>query len=147
MGLCVAVELARDGMARLKVYVNGEVGDVRDRYQRFEDCLTAFNRRAALRQLRDLAKAVGDRMVPAFVAVDLNSIGIGRLKLYFRPTNGTPALQTLAAEAAGCSNAAAVLRAFHHSFLTGTTYPPKAVDLSVEFPTDDGEPGFKVDLR
>jgi len=147
MGLCVAAELARDGTAHLKVYVNGEVGDVRDRYWRFEQCLAAFNRRVALQQLRDLVRAVGDRMVPAFVALDLGTAGIGRMKLYFRPSDGTPALQALASEAAGCSNAPVVLSALHDSFLTGPAYPPKAVDMSVEFPAEDREPGFKVDLR
>jgi hypothetical protein len=147
MGLCVAAELPRQGMSHLRVYVNGEVGDVRERYKRFEDCLTAFNRRAALQQLRDLARIVGDRLVPAFVAVDLVSTGIGRLKLYFRPTDGTPALQRLAAEAAGCTNAATVLDALHRAFLIGSTYPAHAVDVSVEFPADHQEPGFKVDLR
>jgi hypothetical protein len=147
MGLCVAAELTRDGTVHLKVYVNGEVGDVRERYQRFADCLTAFNRRTAIRHLRDLARAVGDRMVPAFVAIDLGSAGIGRLKLYFRPTDGTPALQALAAEAAGCTNAASVLDALHRTFLIGPAYPATAVDVSVEFPADGREPGFKVDLR
>jgi hypothetical protein len=147
MGLCVAAEIAQDGAARLKVYVNGEVGDVRERYRRFADCLTAFNRHTALRQLGDVTKAIGGRMVPAFIAVDLSPTGIGRLKLYFRPTDGTPALQALAAKAVGCANAAAVLDALHRTFLIGQAYPVKAVDVSVEFPEDDGEPGFKVDLR
>jgi hypothetical protein len=147
MGLCVAAELARDGTARLKVYVNGEVGDVRERYRRFAECLIAFDRRTGLEHLRDLIRTIGDRLVPAFVAVDLGTAGIGRLKLYFRPRDGTPALQALAAEAAGCTNAAAMLDSLHHNFLIGRAYPTEAVDISVEFPTDDMEPGFKVDLR
>jgi hypothetical protein len=147
MGLCVAVELIRSGQARLKVYVNGEVGDVPDRYRRFADCLSAFNRRVALQHLRELSSAVGEKLVPAFVAVDVAPGGIGRLKLYFRPTDGGPALMALAAKAAGCPDTELRLAALHRAFLTGPAYPAKAVDVSVEFPADDNEPGFKVDLR
>jgi hypothetical protein len=146
MGLCVGAELARGGAARLKVYVNGEVGDVRERYRRFAACLAAFNRPEALRRLQDIAAACGDRITPAFVAVDLCSTGIGRLKLYFRPADGTPALQTLVAEAAGCNGAAPVVDALQDAFLEGPAYPHEAVDISVEFPPE-GQAGFKVDLR
>jgi hypothetical protein len=147
MGLCVGAELARDRSIGLKVYVNSEVEDADARYRRLINCLGAFNRRAAIQQLGNLARAVGDRMIPAFTAIDLRSDGIGRLKFYFRPTEGAPALQMLAAEALGCSKAAPLLDVLHDIFLVGAAYPPEAVDVSVEFPADNSEPGFKVDLR
>jgi hypothetical protein len=147
MGTCVGAEIRSDGTARLKIYVNGEVGEIRERYKRFSNCLAVFGRPGAMERLRDLAHAAGDRIVPAFSAIDLTSGGIGRLKLYFRPSDGSPALQALAARAVGCSRAGEVLDTLHGAFLRGSAYPSQAVDLSVEFPVHDDEPGFKVDLR
>lgn len=123
------------------------MGTAGERYQRFANCLTAFHRRTALGQLRDLAGAVGDRLVPAFVAIDLDARRLGRFKLYFRVGDGTPELQALAAEAAGCTRAPKLMESLHRCFLTGPAYPAEAVDISIEFSDDEGEPGFKVDLR
>jgi len=147
MGLCLAVEVARDGRVGLKVYVNGEVGDVAARYYRLADCLAALERWTALRRLGDVVRAVGTRVTPAFVALDVHPTGIGRVKLYMRPHDGTPALQIAAAEAAGCRDVASRLAVLHQVLLEGAAYPPQAVDFSVEFPADDGEVGFKVDLN
>jgi hypothetical protein len=147
MGVCVAAEMARDGTIRLKVYVNGEIGAIGERYQRFINCLTAFDRPAAVARLRNLIGTAGDHVVPAFTAIDIARNGVGRLKLYFRPRDGTPALLALTANAVGCAGASALLDALHRSFLIGNAYRADAVDLSVEFPADDGEPGFKADLR
>lgn len=147
MGLCVGVQMEQDGTARFKIYVNGEVGKTSERYQRFSDCLAAFHRYRSQRRLAQLSRLAGDRIAPAFVAVEIDSSGIGRLKLYFRLNDGTPQLCRLVAEAAECTYAEKSLDAIDKAFLVGTAYPRETVDVCVEFPRDDQEPAFKIDLR
>ena len=134
MGLCVAAEMARDGTTRLKVYVNSEIGGIAERYQRFMNCLIAFCRPTAVDRLRNLIGAVGDRVVPAFTAIDIAKNGVGRLKLYFRPRDGTPALQALTANAVGSAGASASLDALHCSFLIETLTAPTRSTCRSSFP-------------
>lgn len=148
MGLCIGAELDPAGRFRLKVYLNGEIGDIHERRRRVADCLNAFHRPIGAERLEHLAMEAGDQLTPAFLAIDLDDGGIGRVKLYFRPTDGSPDLLSLAASAVGCTGAPEVLALLHSAFLPDVgAYPPRAVDISVELPADDGEPGFKVDLR
>jgi hypothetical protein len=148
MGLCIGVELGRAGAFKLKVYINGEIGDVHERRRRMANCLIAFGRPVGAERLERLAMMTGDRLVPAFSAVDLDAGGIGRIKLYLRPTDGSPELQSLAASAVDCSGASEALALLHRVFLPESgAYPSDVVDMSAELPADDGEPGFKVDLR
>jgi hypothetical protein len=146
MGLCLGAEFRQDGEARLKVYVNGEFGTIGERYQRLQECLIKCRRPAALRQLDRFVATVGDRLKPAFLAVDLVPTGLGRIKLYLRPTDGSTELQELAADAIGCRSAKRALDQFHHTFLKDGDYPARSVDMCIEFPADGGAAGFKVDL-
>jgi hypothetical protein len=147
MGLCVGAAIARDGTTRLKVYVNGEVGPATQRYQRFDDCLQAFGQLAAHRRLLALRRALGDAAVPAFLAIELEKSEISRLKLYFRPRDGAPALLAHAAAAVGYEGSPGRLQSLHRVFLERDSYPAQAVDFSVEFSFQDAPVGFKVDLN
>jgi hypothetical protein len=147
MGLCIAASLVRDGTPRLKVYVNGELGGPSERRARVAACLAELGRHDALRRLEALTRATGERLAPAFIAFDLDGDRVGRFKLYLRPRDGTRALLARAADVAGCVRATAMLAVLHETFLDGSAYPDGAVDISLEFDADDGEPGFKIDLR
>jgi hypothetical protein len=147
MGLWLAVGVAPNGNSGLKVYVNERVGDIATRYYRFAECLAAFKRHAALQYLSTLVQVIGLRAVPVASAFDVESTGIGRLKLYFRSSDGSPALLDAIARAVGCEGAEDRLTLLHEAFLVGTIYPPHAVVFSVEFPTDDSEISMKVDLN
>jgi len=146
MGICLGVEFRRDGEVRLKVYVNGEFGTSGERYERLQECLVKCERPIALQQLGRFVASVGDRLTPAFLALDLLPTGLGRIKLYFRPTDGSTELQALAADAIGCPNASRTLDHLHNAFLTDGGYPAQSVDLCIELSEDGTPAGFKVDL-
>jgi hypothetical protein len=145
-GLWFAAGVTPGGEVSLKVYVNQQVDDAASRYFRFADALAAFGRRQGLQRLDALVRVVGNWAVPVLCAFDVQSSGLGRLKLYFRTTDGNPGLLTPAAEAVGCGEAAANLALLHRTLLDGPAYPSAAVIFSAEFPADDGPAGFKVDL-
>ncbi|PFH07882.1 hypothetical protein BCF11_0230 [Collimonas sp. PA-H2] len=147
MGLCLAVELDSSGGVGIKVYVNSEVGDVGERYDRFERCLDFLGRPGAVKRLRTLQMTFGGSIAPAFSALDLVPKGIGRIKLYFRPTDGNARFAALAAQAVGCDQAESQLLPLHRAFCNGEGYPAQAVDFSVEFPPEGLATGFKLDLN
>ncbi len=146
MGLCVGVELDPSGAAALKVYANTETGAPVDRFARVSNCQSGLGRSAAVRRLDALRQTLGDQLRPAYAAIDLAGEGIGRVKMYFRPIDGTPTLAALAAETAGAVDAAARLAPLHRAFLNGNAYPPSAVAISIEFPAAGDHVGCKVDL-
>lgn len=147
MGLCLAVELDSIGGVGIKVYVNSELADVGERYDRFERCLDSLGRAGAVKRLRTFQTTLGRSIAPAFSALDLVPKGIGRIKLYFRPMDGSVRFAALAAEAAGCDQAESQLLPLHRAFCNGESYPARAVDFSVEFPPEGLATGFKLDLN
>lgn len=146
MGLCLGVDVTAAGSVRIKVYVNGELGTLEARYNRFTRCLSLFGRRTAATRLDRFRQRLGTDIIPAFIAVDLVPEGIGRLKLYFRPVDGRVDILSTAAEALS-GGMASQLDPLHRAFLDGTSYPERAVDFSLEAPPE-GEPiGFKLDVN
>lgn len=147
MGLCLAVELDSIGGVGIKVYVNTELGEVGEHYDRFERCLNSLGRVGAVRRLQTIRTTLGRCIAPAFSALDLVPKGIGRIKLYFRPMDGSVRFASLAAQAAGCDHASSQLLPLHRAFCNGKGYPARAVDFSVEFPPEGLGTGFKLDLN
>jgi hypothetical protein len=147
MGLCIAVDLGATGALAIKVYVNSEVGDPEQRYERFTRCLRCFGRTGAIARLRTLQTRFGPAITPAFSALELLPNGIGSIKLYFRTIEGDPRFIARVAQAAGCEQAGLQLQPLHRAFCKGEAYPPQAIDFSVEFPAEGLATGFKLDLN
>jgi hypothetical protein len=148
MGLCIGVDTDRHGATSLKVYVNTETRTPDERWQCLLRCLVCLGRPSAAGALTSLQRNFGDQLTPAFTALDLTPLGIGRLKLYFRPAQGCPLLAAHVAESLGCIGAAARIAPLHAAFLEGSRYPAGVLHLSVEFPCDGMAPiGMKLDVQ
>ena len=146
MGIWLAGAVLPNGSAPFKVYVNARGADIASCYFRFGSCLAALGRQEAVARLAALVAAVGGRAVPVASAFDLAAHGIGRLKLYFRPLDGDPALLVAASRSVG-SAVEAKLDLIRRELWDGEIYPNGAVVFCVEFPEDDLDVDFKVDVN
>lgn len=146
MGLCIGAAFTRTGDVSVKVYVNCGFGDVHSRYARVRHCMSLLGRATAAHRLVQFQDCDHSRSVITYCALDLTSSGIGRIKLYFHPTDRRPEALARAAEAAGLVEAGKRLRPLHDAFLTTESYPEGAVHFSIDFPVEDIAPAVKVDL-
>ena len=147
MGVWIGVGLHADRGAALKVYVNQQFGDHATRYLRLASCLTGLGRPSAVHHLRSFMLCTGDKVEPGGIAVELGAGQIGRVKLYLRSFDASPAFLAAAAEAIGCGHAAERLHRFHGMVSDGTGYDPRAIIISVELPPEGHDACFKVDVN
>jgi len=134
------------GVAKITIYLNNQVGDIISRYRRFGNCLAMVGRLDALDDLRDIVGIIDSRAVPIASAVEIDSVAIGRLKLYFRASVCSKTFFASVAIAAGKSNELEPLSLFHRAFLEDESYPPESAVFSLEFGST-GPPSFKLDLN
>lgn len=136
------------GRVRLKPYFNLNRGGARERWLRVGRLLKMLGRDQALAKLCDLSASCSDGWWPTGLALDLSAEGgIGRIKIYFRSSAGTPELLARWYDAVGVPEAVPALRTLLDlaGRSGGDCYPDRAFFLTLEIHADESL-SLKTDL-
>lgn len=146
-GIWVALAFLPGGRAGLRLYVNGAVGDRRERWLRAGRALARLDRLHACAALADLAPLVSGFAEPLGVALEAEPSRVGRVKLYLRSTRARAEDLTALLAATGHRAHVEHLAAFLAIHQPGDrALPAGALVVSLEFAGDTGAVDVKVDV-
>ena len=134
--------------ARVKLYLNTEVGSVAERYKRLHQLFHRLGAGEHANTIRALSKYTF--FVPAYLGLSLGSGGIDQYKCYFRTADASLAALKQAASATGANQNRLIATYRAAVEAAGTAVlSPRAVSFAVELPFPSGgvSPGLKLDLN
>ncbi|MBK9036079.1 MAG: hypothetical protein IPL61_33350 [Myxococcales bacterium] len=145
-GVWVALAFLPGGRAGLRLYVNGAVGDRRERWLRAGRTLARLGRLDACAALADLSPLVSGFAEPLGVALEAEPDGLGRVKLYLRSTRArTEDLDALLAATGHGGHAARVHQFVAAHVRDDRPLPASALVVSLEFAAGTGAVDVKLD--